>query len=167
MVILRALEPNDVDLMFQVENEVSEWQHGDTVAPYSRHQLMEYALNYDSDPFRAGQLRLVAEVDGQPIGLLDLYEISEKNRNAFVGIYILPSCRRKGHGLDSLKKLCDYAFSSLGLHQLGAKVLETNAKALEIFKKAGFTESGILRAWHRTGLHYQNVILLQRGLKEG
>ncbi len=60
-VRLRALEPEDVDRLYIWENDRDMWPFGGTRAPLSRHQLWEYATNYDANPFAAGQLRLIIE----------------------------------------------------------------------------------------------------------
>lgn len=60
-VRLRALEPEDVDRLYIWENDRDMWPFGGTSAPLSRHQLWEYATNYDANPFAAGQLRLIIE----------------------------------------------------------------------------------------------------------
>ena len=60
-VRLRALEPEDVYRMYIWENDPGMWPFGGTRAPLSRHQLWEYATNYDANPFAAGQLRLIIE----------------------------------------------------------------------------------------------------------
>lgn len=162
MIRFRALEPSDADILYDVENNESEWRHGDTLAPYSRHQLYEYALTYDPDPFRSGQIRLVAEDEaGNAVGLLDLYEISAKNRNAFVGIYILPDFRKKGFGEFSLKELREYAFATLGLESLGARILTTNRVALRLFEKAGFKKVGVMMSWQRTAEGFEDVVIMQ------
>lgn len=65
-VRLRALEPEDVDRLYIWENDRDMWPFGGTRAPLSRHQLWEYATNYDANPFAAGQLRLIIELAAAP-----------------------------------------------------------------------------------------------------
>lgn len=65
-VRLRALEPEDVDRLYIWENDRDIWPFGGTRAPLSRHQLWEYATNYDANPFAAGQLRLIIELATTP-----------------------------------------------------------------------------------------------------
>lgn len=65
-VRLRALEPEDVDRLYIWENDRDMWPFGGTRAPLSRHQLWEYATNYDANPFAAGQLRLIIELATAP-----------------------------------------------------------------------------------------------------
>lgn len=105
---LRALEPTDADFMYDVENDSESWRYSDTVAPLSRKMLRDYALDYDADPFRAGQLRLIItdRQNGVPVGIADLYDISQRHRRAFAGIYIRPDFRGNGYAEEAVDALC-------------------------------------------------------------
>lgn len=146
---LRALEPDDADFMYDVENDVEAWRYSDTIAPLSRTLLRDYALNYDADPFSAGQLRLIITEEGDetPVGIADLYDITQRHRHAFIGIYICPEWRGKGYAEETIELLEDYARNSLHLHQLGAKVEENHDQASKIFLKCGFKQSAKLDEW--------------------
>ena len=41
-VRLRALEPEDLDILYRYENDSSLWEVGTTIAPFSRKQLYDY-----------------------------------------------------------------------------------------------------------------------------
>ena len=160
---LRALEPEDAALLYVVENDAAEWCHTDSLAPYSYRQLQDFALTYDPDPFRAGQLRLVVENDqGEAVGLVDLYEISSKNLNAFIGVTTLPDKRVKGYGQAAVEEMTRYALTTLGLRTVAAKILSRNRKALDLFAKAGYVETGLLKDWQRTGEGFEDLVLMQK-----
>lgn len=149
---LRAVEPEDCDLMLEIENDSSQWESSETLAPLSRRQMLDYALYYDADPFAAGQIRLVVTMpDGMPVGLADLYEISQRHRRAFAAIYILPTMRRRGLALAALDALSRYAFETLGLHQIAARILKKNTSSEALFEKAGYRFCGYLDEWHFVG----------------
>lgn len=160
MTSLRALEPEDADLMYEAESDESAWRYSDYLAPISREMLRDYALTYDADPFRSGQLRLMIENDGAPIGLLDLFDISPRHLRADTGIYIFPQFRGKGLATDALECLKDYARERLCLHQLTATVAEGNVSALRAYQKAGFMPTGSRPDWLRTPSGYESAILL-------
>lgn len=157
---LRAVEPEDADMMYAAESDVAAWSYSDYLAPLSREQLRQYALTYDADPLRSGQLRLIIEADGHPAGILDLFDISPRHLRADTGIYILPDFRRKGIGVKALNLLKDYCRVRLGLHQLTASVAESNPEALRCYEKADFTQTGIRPDWLRTPDGFKPVILL-------
>ena len=159
-ITIRALEPEDADFMYEVESDEEAWRYSDYIAPMSREILRQYALTYDADPFRSGQLRLVIELDGIPAGLLDLFDISPRHLRADCGIYVLLACRRRGVAVEALRLLKDYCRTRLGLHQLTATVADSNEPALKTFEKAGFKVTGKRPDWIRNADSYESVCLL-------
>lgn len=149
---LRALEPFDADFMYEVENDAQAWRYSDTIAPLSRRILRDYALTYDADPFTAGQLRLIITEEGNsnPVGIVDLYEISQRHQRAFIGIYICKDYRGKGYADETIDLIEDYAHNSLHLHQLGAKVEDSHKVAQNLFERRGYELKGNLDDWLST-----------------
>ena len=149
---LRALEPGDADFMYEVENDAQAWRYSDTIAPLSRKILRDYALTYDADPFTAGQLRLIITEEGNsnPVGIVDLYEVSQRHQRAFIGIYICKEYRGKGYADETIQLIEDYAHNNLHLHQLGAKVEDSHAKAENLFLNRNYKLQGVLDDWLST-----------------
>lgn len=59
---LRAVEPDDVDLMYAWENDCGIWPVSGTTAPFSREQMQRFVVEQQqADIFRSGQLRLIVE----------------------------------------------------------------------------------------------------------
>ena len=163
---LRAVEPEDVKIITEVESDSSQWIDNCMCAPISYQMITEYALSYDADPFRAGQIRLMIESKETKsiIGIIDLYQISAQNRTAFIGIYILPRYRRQGLGLESLSILEKYAYFLLNLNNFGAKIVYNNVESINLFKKAGFTHSGTLPEWIQTGKVRRDLMIFTKKL---
>ena len=94
-VRLRAMEPADLELLYQVENDSSSWDIGATTMPFSHDVLYNYIINTTVDIFIDKQVRLIIETtDGTAIGLVDLTSFDPNNRHAEVGIAILPQTLR-------------------------------------------------------------------------
>lgn len=157
---LRAVEPEDANMMYRVEDDPSAWRYSDYLAPLSLEQLRHYALTYDADPLRSGQLRLIIEADGHDAGILDLFDISARHLRADTGIYLLPEFRGKGLGVRTLEAAKAYCRDRLGLHQLTASVALRNTDALLCFGKAGFKSTGKRTDWLRTPYGFEDVELL-------
>lgn len=153
---LRAVEPEDADFMYEVENDMESWIYGETVAPLSHEQLMSYAMTYTADPHTDGQLRLILEkvassddavVGNERLGIVDLYGINERHGHGFIGIYIKPSSRGKGFGSDGVFQMARLARQFLNLDKICAKVADINTRSLNFFQNCGFKECGILPGW--------------------
>lgn len=156
---LRAVEPEDSDNMLEIECDSRQWRENGMMAPYSRHNLRSYAENYDADPIRSGQLRLIIEEKETEdlLGLIDLYDISCINRTAFVGIYIIDKYRRNGHAVRALKLVENYASQLLNLRILGVKVSSRNHASRLLFEKTGYSQVGNLPDWLLSGHECYNL----------
>jgi diamine N-acetyltransferase len=92
-IILRAMEPQDVDLMMIYENDTEVWPVSGTLVPYSRYTLEQFYKNSVQDIYTARQLRLAVELikeahRGQTIGYVDLFDFDPQQRRAGVGILV-------------------------------------------------------------------------------
>ena len=96
------------------------------------------------------------------MGAIDLYDVSVPDMMASVGISInAVERRRNGLATSALRLLSEYAFDILGLHQLHARIAVGNEASRRLFAKCGFTESGILRQWHRTPDGWEDQVEMQ------
>lgn len=150
-MILRALEPEDLEFLFALENDPDLWAASDVLpAPISRHALREYLRHGAASLAEAGQMRLIiSSENGRAVGTLDLYEYSALHQRAGVGITVLKSEQRRGYAQKALAELLPYASAALRLHQLYCTILEDNPASINLFKKAGFCEVGVRRDWLR------------------
>ena len=163
-IYLRAIEPDDLDFLYELENNTDLWEVSGTLAPYSRHVLKQYLDNAHKDIFEAKQLRLcICSKDHKLLGLIDLFDFDPKNRRAGVGIVVSePTERGRGFGSEALDLIGEYAFHTLDLRQLFAYVGEQNKQSIHLFTKKGFKKAGILEDWTRFGTEFKNVLLFQK-----
>lgn len=159
---LRALEPEDLDMLYRIENDDMLWRVGATNVPYSRYVLRDYIANTRSDIYADRQLRLmINDAEGQVVGIVDLVNFDPRHQRAEVGIVICAPCRRLGYATAALQELCRYASETLHLHQLYAIVDEDNQAALGLFRQAGFNVENSLSEWLYSGTEYRNAVLFQ------
>ncbi len=163
-IYLRALEPTDLDFLFQLENNESLWEVSNTIAPFSKYILTQYLENSHKDIFEAKQLRLVICVSESKkvIGCIDLFDFEPKHKRAGVGIVISSEeDLQKGYASEALNLLCDYVFQHLELHQLYASITEDNTKSISLFEKANFIKTGIKKDWILSNGEYKNELQYQ------
>ena len=160
---LRALEPEDLSFLFEIENNEVFWEISHTQTPFSKFLLKQYLENAHLDIYEAKQLRLViADVDnGNAYGLIDLFDFNPKHKRAGIGILVHPNFQKNGFASEALKILIEYAFTYLDLHQLYANITEGNNKSISLFEKFNFKKIGIKKDWLFTNNSYQNEILYQ------
>ena len=163
-VRLRALEADDLDLLYGWENDPSVWGVSGTLTPFSRHTLQRFLDEQRFDIYATRQLRLVIEtLAGRAVGLLDLFEFDPADLRAGVGILIhAAEDRRRGFAADALQLLDTYAREVLGLHQLWCSVGADNAASRALFRRAGYVVCGRKREWRRTAEGWRDELLLQK-----
>ena len=146
-VSLRALEPEDLELIYQIENDRELWKWSATNVPLSRYTIRQYLEQQQNDIYLDGQLRQVIAFDGQPVGIADLTNFEPRHLRAEVGIVILSCHHRQGIASSALRLLHDYAQEQLHLRSLYAYVSIENAPAQALFRSLGYTEAGHLSRW--------------------
>lgn len=237
LIRLRAVEPEDAELIHTWENDPDVWAVSGTTEPFSREQIRQFVERQlrGGDLFRSGQLRLMIEtrgasegtgkrtnqeackdslgagegackasneageetgaawIDGagtktgtpgaegnigapgaedkigtvphsaRTVGTVDLFEYDPLHSRAGLGILIYGSENlRRGYARDAVETLCRYARERLRLHQLWCSVTADNTASLELFRKAGFIESGTKRDWLWSPEGYLDEILFQK-----
>ena len=167
-ILLRAVEPVDLELLYVWENSPEVWAHSDTPAPLSRHVLQQYIEEAQRDVYAAQQLRLMVDLvsaDGSriTIGTVDLYDFNPQHSRAGVGVLIFEAAlRRQGYATQALQQLMEYAFGTLHLHQLYCTVAESNAASIALFTKLGFEVTGVRREWRWQQQAFESEVFMQR-----
>ena len=159
---LRALEPDDLDMLYRIENDRQLWDVGATSVPYSRYVLHDYIANASGDIYTDRQVRLVVENGvGEAVGLADIISFDAKNLRAEVGIVIDRQHRSRGYAHEALRQVADYALHVLHLHQLYAFIACDNQVSMQLFAKAGFQRSATLKDWLYDGKCHHEAALMQ------
>jgi diamine N-acetyltransferase len=163
-IYLRALEPEDLEFVYAIENNELVWEVSNTETPYSRFLIRQYLDNAHQDIYEAKQLRLAICLNNsqEAIGLIDLFDFDPKNNRAGVGILINDAQNRnKGIGSEALALIVDYSFEQLQLHQLYANIGTDNEISIQLFTKFGFQKIGIKKDWIKVNNRYKDELLFQ------
>lgn len=161
---LRAPEPDDLDVLFSMENDTSIWSVSGNAVPYSRYQIKKYIQQSQHDFYTDRQIRLIItrESDSAVMGSVDLTDIDPYNGRAEIGIALLSSYRGQGIASAALKIVSAYAKGVLRLRQLFCHVPADNQTSVNLFASNGFTESGRLKQWLVQDEAYSDVLILQK-----
>lgn len=163
-IYLRALEPEDLDFIYRIENNEALWEVSYTQTPYSRFLIRQYLENAHQDIYEAKQLRLAICLKGSfnAVGLIDLFDFDPANQRAGVGIIIADEeARGRGYGGEALGLVMQYAFNTLHLHQLYANIDTANLASATLFTNFGFGLIGVKKDWIKRGNTYADEALYQ------
>ena len=71
--------------------------------------------------------------------------MSPLRRAADIGVLIAPRFWRRGLGYHATAGLLRFAFDHLGLHRIGAVIMDRNTPSVGLFQKLGFEREGLMR----------------------
>ena len=166
LIKLRALEPTDLELLYQWENNPEIWDVSSTLTPFSKYILHQYIENSHKDIFESKQLRLIIELKeentSKPIGTVDLFDFDFYHKRAGIGILIAEKeDRNKGYAENALKIIHNYCHKQLGMNQLYCQIDDDNTSSLKLFKKMNYEITGRQKKWKKTPERWKEVLFLQ------
>jgi len=161
-VRLRAIEPEDLDMLYHIENDIDNWEIGTTNVPYSRYVLHDYVAKSSGDIYTDKQVRMIIEdVNNKAIGMIDIINYNPSHQRAELSIIINKDKRGMGYAKASIHWIMNYALHILHLHQLYVVVAKKNIPSIRLFKKSGFYKQQELKDWLYNGKNYEDAVMMQ------
>lgn len=163
-VTLRAMEPEDLEVLYTLENDTDIWNISSVNVPYSRYLLKQFIAKGTHDVYSDGQLRLMVESvdEGTVVGMADLVDFNPRHLRAEIGIVLAHDYRNKGYGTEVLALMERYAYEFLHLHMLYSYISADNIASLKLFKKAGYENTCTLKDWLYTGNTFIDAKIFQK-----
>ena len=164
---LRAVEPEDLELLYLWENDRSVWIMSNTLVPFSRYQLKLYIEANPSNIHANQQLRMMIDCHEtgkhvRTVGAIDLFDFDPIHLRAGLGILIASVAdRRQGYAHEAILQMIDYCREVLFLHQLYCNIAASNIASIQLFGKVGFEITGTKKEWLRTEKGWEDELLLQ------
>lgn len=162
-IILRAIEPEDLELLYQWENDTQLWMAGNTRSPYSRFQLKQYIAQAKFDIFEDGYLRLmmVRKEDNRVLGTVDLFDFDVFHSRVAIGLMVATEFRGYGYVRKSLQLTEKYVFNFLKINQLYAFIAKSNLASRKLFQ-GDYLQNGTLSGWINTPDGFEDVLVYQK-----
>ncbi len=164
---LRALEPEDLELLYTIENDSDTWDICSARVNYSRYAIKQYLAQQPQEITTAGEVRLViTDSDtGEAVGLIDLTNYSATNRSAEIGITLLKEHRGKGYGRAAIKAMEQYAKEAANLRMIYAHTLaDRNSVAKNLFLHSNYIPVAVLPEWHFCNGEYVDLTVFKKNL---
>lgn len=150
-IYLRALEPSDLELLYNCENDRLVWKISNTITPFSKYILQQYLEASQNDIYTNKQLRLmICQIQSNEcIGTIDLFDFDPLNGRVGVGILIFDVYRKQGWAFEAISLLKQYACETLLLNQLYCNISASNTDSIKLFEKCGFLQIGLKKQWNK------------------
>ncbi|MDZ4054525.1 MAG: UDP-4-amino-4,6-dideoxy-N-acetyl-beta-L-altrosamine N-acetyltransferase [Phenylobacterium sp.] len=142
-VQLRDVTPADRDRLrvWRNQPDVAQWMYTDAQISEADHARWFAAALSDST-----RRYWIIELDGEPVGLANLADISEANSRCAWAYYLAsPSVRGKGVGAYVEYWVIEHVFGPLGLSRLWCEVLVENEAVWKLHESFGFRREALLR----------------------
>jgi len=146
-VLLRELREDDVELVFQHtrDPEVTRFLAFESPQAIEETELF-IARARESRVHDREYVFAIAEVaTDRPFGVTALRHIDPLMRTAQIGTWVARPYWGCGVNSDAKQLLLDYAFGTLGLHRIEARILPENQRSCRAFEKLGAVCEGTLR----------------------
>lgn len=149
-------EMEDVDFLLGNRNDPAVRQWFPAAHPDSRSDVEEFIEDPDEDD---DGTRLLAVVDGVPVGSIGLFRVSNESGRGYLGAWIDPEYHGQGYGTEMTELMIEYAFDERRLHTLAAGALATNDRSRGLLEKVGFEQEGQMReAYYVDGEYVDRVL---------
>lgn len=161
---LRALEPEDLKLLYKWENNSNIWEVSHCQKPFSLFVLKQYLESSHLDIYESKQLRLVVELNdsNEAIGLIDLFDFDPFHNRAGIGVLLHDKIhRQRGYASEALETLINYCFKSLQLQQLYCNITTCNKASIDLFRSKGFEITGTKKQWIKGQEGWKDEYFLQ------
>ncbi len=161
---LRAIEPEDVEFIINMENDSRLWQVSSTYNPFSRFDIEQYTLLADKDIYSAKQVRFMIDKilpEIESIGAIDVFDFDAHHKRAGIGIFIVESERGNGYAGIVLDILIEYLFTHINLHQIFCNIGSDNSNSIKLFESKGFIQSGVKKDWNLIGNKWTDELFYQ------
>lgn len=151
-ILLRAIEPADLEMLYHWENDPAVWRVSGTMAPISRDRLARFISEQVYDLYATRQMRLMVDVDNVAVGCVDIFDFEPLHRRFGIGILIYADeHRRRGYARRVIDMVKEYARNTLDLRQIWVTIDENNPASVALFEGCGFTLSARRREWINRG----------------
>lgn len=148
-IIVRAAESEDADALLRVATG-KHVRHGTLQMPYQ--SLVSWRERLATE--KPGFHRLVAERDGQVVGMAGLLVVESPRRRHVgqMGMMVRDDHQGMGIGRALLEAILDLADNWLNLHRIELEVYTDNAAGIHLYESHGFVIEGTMRDYaYRNG----------------
>lgn len=140
---LKKITKSDLKLLIEWRNSNKIFLYNTQYFLLNLKMQMEWFNSLQNDSSRKMFMILHENVK---IGICGLIDIDYKNKNANIAIIIgKTQLHTKGLGTMALSNLLNYGFKELGLHRIGADVIEYNKTSIRLFEKSKFKIDAVQR----------------------
>lgn len=160
-VTLRAPIDSDLDVLGEIRNDPEiQFQLMARMQPNPPHRVKEWIDHRCSEPTTI--FFVIALPNSEPCGFLQVTNIDEKDLTATFGICLARHARGRGLADASLALIERHLVQRRSLRKLKLEVLESNARAIELYNRCGYRRVGVLEKEFFYDEVAYNVVIMEK-----
>lgn len=156
-ILLKPVESEDLDYLLGLrwDKDIAEFLIHDPLSVKNQQDWFNNMKKNDMplSIFEKGHNKL------NIIGTIGLYNIDARHQKAVWRIRIDKSSQGKGYAKEAIGLLLDYGFNTLNLNKIISESMEDNIAIVNLTKKMGFKEEGIMKEHFFHQGVFKNAIL--------
>lgn len=148
---LRKMKISDSSSLFKIwsDPEVTKFMNINCFTDENQAKDMIKLLDELSQDNKAIRFSIIEIESNEIIGSCGYNSIDFENAKAEIGYDIARAFWGRGYASEAICSLLDYAFSSLKLNRIEAKVEPANVNSVKVLQKLNFTFEGTLRQYEK------------------
>lgn len=148
---LRKMKVSDSSSLFKIWSDPDVTRFMDVESFTDENQAIEMIKLLDglAQDNKAIRFSIIEIESNEIIGSCGYNSLDFENAKAEIGYDIAKASWGRGYASEAISSLLDYAFSSLNLNRIEAKVEPENINSIKVLQKLNFTFEGTLRQYER------------------
>ncbi|NOU92503.1 GNAT family N-acetyltransferase [Paenibacillus sp. LMG 31456] len=156
---LRKMKVSDSSSLFKIwsDPDVTKFMNVSCFTNENQAKEMITLLDDLSQDSKAIRFSIIKIESDEIIGSCGFNSLDFENAKAEIGYDIAKSFWGRGYASEAIYSLLDYAFSSLKMNRIEAKVEPENVKSIKLIQKLNFTFEGTLRQYERVNGKFNDL----------
>ncbi|RJE87427.1 N-acetyltransferase [Paenibacillus sp. 1011MAR3C5] len=148
---LRKMEVSDSASLFEIwsDPDVTRFMNIDQFTDEAQAKEMIQFLNNLSEDDQAIRFTIIEKESGQIIGSGGYNFLDMEHAKAEIGYDLAKAYWGRGYATEAIGELLEYAFTTLMLNRIEAKVEPENVNSIKVLQKLNFTYEGTLRQYEK------------------
>jgi len=154
---LRLVDEQDLDFVRELRQDPEVVKYLGSFILLNQEKQIQWFKSLINDK---SKMYLILEDDNEKFGYVRITKIDYIHRSVCVGGDIHKDCRGKGLSSKMFELIFDLCFNKMNMNRVWLFVLETNERAIHIYKKNGFVEEGRQRkAIYKDGKYLDYIMM--------
>ncbi len=150
-ITLRKIVPSDIESLFEIYSNERLFLHSPCMLKKNKETVSNMIMHFERDFNKKKCIFLGITLNTNPdfiVGVAEMFEY-DRNVNMITIGYRLNECFwGKGIATKTVKAMTEYLFNNIGINRIQAFVMPENDKSLNVLRRNGFVEEGIIRQGH-------------------